>query len=98
MGMMGTQQGMGKGIGGYSANGLGGPTYEIDEKVYKLERYAELSGDTIQRIVLEEGEPCTDLKIIMLKASNVGELVKDVGMKLSEHKFAVYREKGEIYV
>lgn len=85
-----------KGIGGYSQ--ASPPMYRIDEAVNKLQRYAELCGDGVQIVDIEEDAPCEDVKIIMLKASEEGEVVKEVGIKISDTKFAVYREKGEIYV
>lgn len=84
-----------KGIGGYSQTNA--PSYRIDEAVNKLERYAELCGDAVQIVNLKEDDSCTDVKIIMLKASVEGEVVKEVGIKISDTRFAVYREKGEIY-
>lgn len=87
---------MSKGIGGYTQ--ASPPSYRIDEAVNKLGRYAELCGDIIQMVMLKDDEPCTDVKIIMLKATKAGEVVKEVGIKISDTKFAVYREKGEIYV
>ena len=93
-GVMGGGQNM-KGIGGYSQ--ASPPMYRIDEDVSKLQVYAELCGDAVQIVNLKEDDPCTDVKIIMLKASVEGEVVKEVGIKISDTRFAVYREKGEIY-
>ena len=94
-GVMGGGVNMGVGNGGYSQ--ANPPMYRIDVDVSKLQVYAELCGDAVQIVNLEEGEPCTDVKIIMLKASVEGEVVKEVGIKISDTKFAVYREKGENY-
>lgn len=70
-------------------------TYRVDEQVYKMERYAELCGDKVEIVELEAGQDCDDVKVILLKASEPEQFIKDVGIKISETKFAVYREEGE---
>lgn len=72
--------------------------FQIDEDMYKLQRYAELCGDTIEVVDLPVGKETDDVKIALLKAAEVGKVVKNVGMKLSDTRFAVYREEGEVYV
>ena len=72
--------------------------YQIDEDMYKLQRYAELCGDTIEVVDLPVGKETDDVKIALLKAAEVGKVVKNVGMKLSDTRFAVYREQEEVYV
>lgn len=72
--------------------------FQIDEDMYKLQRYAELCGDTIEVVDLPVGKETDDVKIALLKAAEVGKVVKNVGMKLSDTRFAVYREQEEVYV
>lgn len=69
--------------------------HRIDEDVYKLQRYAELCGDTVETIDLAEGETTDDVKIAILKAADIGKVVKNVGIKISDTRFAVYREAWE---
>jgi hypothetical protein len=83
--------------GGLMGAGMAGrpEMFRIDQDVYKLERYAELCGDTVETIDLAEGETTHDVKIAILKAADMGKLVKNVGIKISDTRFAVYREAGE---
>ena len=83
----------GLGMGAYSS-GLG-EWYRIDEDLQKLTRYAELCGDTVEVIELGDNELTDDVKVAILKAADVGKVVKGIGMKLSDTKFAVYRDQGE---
>jgi hypothetical protein len=69
--------------------------YRIDRDLYKLQQYAEMCGDTIETVELAEGEQTDDVKVAILKATEAGTVVKNVGMKLSDNRFAVYREQGE---
>jgi hypothetical protein len=69
--------------------------YRIDQNLYKLQQYAEMCGDTIETVELAEGEQTDDVKVAILKATEAGTVLKNVGMKLSDNRFAVYREQGE---
>jgi hypothetical protein len=69
--------------------------YRIDQNLYKLQQYAEMCGDTIETVELAEGEQTDDVKVAVLKATEAGTVLKNVGMKLSDNRFAVYREQGE---
>lgn len=69
--------------------------YRVDSEVHKMTAYAEMCGDSVELVDLEDGQECDDLKVILLKASNPEQYIKDVGIKISETKFAVYREEGE---
>ena len=69
--------------------------YRVDKEVQKMIDYAEMCGDSVEYVMLEEGQACDDLKVILLKASKPEQYIKDVGIKISESKFAVYREEGE---
>lgn len=83
----------GKGVGGVI--GPQGMVYRVDEDLQKLTRYAEMCGDTVEVVELAEGEETEDVKVALLKAADVGKVVKSVGMKLADNRFAVYREQGE---
>lgn len=83
----------GKGVGGVI--GPQGMVYRIDEDLQKLTRYAEMCGDTVEVVELADGEETDDVKVALLKAADVGKVVKSVGMKLTDNRFAVYREQGE---
>lgn len=69
--------------------------YRIDQNLYKLQQYAEMCGDTIETVELAEGEQTDDVKVAVLKATEAGTVLKNVGMKISDNRFAVYREQGE---
>lgn len=67
-------------------------------KVWKLEKYAEMVGDTLVKIYLNEddviGEEFGDLldKIGLLKIAPEGEVIKNVGIRISANDFYVLRE------
>lgn len=82
-----------KGVGGII--GPQGMVYQIDEDIAKLQRYAEMCGDDVEMVDLPEGKETDDVKVAILKAADVGKLVKNVGIKVSDTRFAVYREQGE---
>jgi hypothetical protein len=69
--------------------------YRIDQNLYKLHQFAEMCGDTIETVELAEGEQTDDVKVAVLKATEAGTVLKNVGMKISDNRFAVYREQGE---
>ena len=71
--------------------------YRIDQDVYRLERYAELCGDTVERVEVPKDTETNDVKVAILKAADIGKYVKNVGIKLTEERFLVYREQGEDY-
>jgi hypothetical protein len=68
---------------------------DLDESLYRMTNYAEMCGDKVELVDLEGGKECDDLKVILLKASRTGQYIKDTGIKISDDKFAVYREEGE---
>ena len=69
--------------------------YRIDQEVYKLTNYAEMCGDTVEMVDLLIGEETDDVKVAILKAADAGKYVKNVGIKIADNRFAVYREQGE---
>lgn len=69
--------------------------YRVDSAIQKMMAYADMCGDNVEIVELEEGQECPDVKVILLKASEPEQFIKDVGIKISETKFAVYREEGE---
>lgn len=69
--------------------------YRIDQEVYKLTNYAEMCGDTVEMVDLPIGEETDDVKVAILKAADAGKYVKNVGIKIADNRFAVYREQGE---
>jgi hypothetical protein len=84
--------------GGKGVGGIIGPqsmVYKIDEDVYKLTRYAEMCGDTVEMVDLPRGRETDDVKIAILKAADEGTVVKGVGIKINDERFAVYRDQGE---
>jgi hypothetical protein len=85
------------GTGGLMGTHMSGSpeVFRIDRDLYKLQQYAEMCGDTIETVELAEGEQTDDVKVAILKATEAGTVVKNVGMKLSDNRFAVYREQGE---
>lgn len=82
------------GLMGAGMSGIG-EVYRIDQDLHNLTRYAEMCGDSIEMVELESGRETDDVKVAILKAAEVGKVVKGVGMKLADHRFAVYREQGE---
>lgn len=69
--------------------------YRIDQEVYKLTNYAEMCGDSVEMVELPEGTETEDVKVAILKAAEAGKYVKNVGIKINDERFAVYREQGE---
>ena len=67
---------------------------EIDKSIRRLRDYAELCGDRVE-IVESTGSSTEDVKIAILKMAGEGKVVRGVGLKISDSKFAVYRENGE---
>lgn len=66
--------------------------FRIDQDLYALQRYTETCGDELEIVEIVEGEEVTDEKIALLKIATVGKIVKGVGMKISDTKYAVVRE------
>jgi hypothetical protein len=83
--------------GGLMGSGMSGITevYRIDQEIHKLTSYAEMCGDTVEKVDLPIGEETDDVKVAILKAADVGKYIKNVGIKINDERFAVYREQGE---
>jgi len=67
---------------------------EIDKSIRKISEYADLCTDWVE-IVETTGSSTEDVKIAILKMAGEGKVVRGVGLKISDSKFAVYRENGE---
>lgn len=77
--------------------GIGPPRsemYGVDRAVQTLIQYAELSGNSVKIVYLDE-EPEYEKfpQVVMLKAANLGEYVEHVGIRVSDNKFVLYIEK-----
>lgn len=83
-----------QGLGGTMGAGMSKTPemFRIDQDLYALQRYTETCGDELEMVDIVEGEEVTDEKIALLKIAPVGKIVKGVGMKISDTKYAVVRE------
>lgn len=63
-------------------------THEIAAMSY----YAQYIGWTVQHMYLNEDDLINDEKIAILKLAPVGEVIKDVGIRLSPVEFYIMRE------
>lgn len=82
-------------MAGASAQSVWTSQSEIDSKLRTMQQYAELVGDEIEYVRWKPNMKTEDAKISILKITPVGDVIKNVGMRVDENSYYIYREKGE---
>jgi len=67
-------------------------TSSNQDKMYTVKNYAEAIGWDLTHHYLPVGMTSDDPKIAMLKLTNVGEVLKDVGVRTSDTDYYIMRE------
>jgi len=68
---------------------------ELNNKLSTLQAYCEMVGDEVEYIRWKPHMKTEDAKISILKITPVGDVIKNVGMRVDENSYYVVREKGE---
>jgi hypothetical protein len=66
---------------------------QSDIALSRLEAYMELCGDKLEYVHVGKNIETKDPKVSILKLANVGEFVKNVGLKYSENTYYIIREQ-----
>lgn len=66
------------------------PTYM--QQILAVSSYAEYIGWTVEHLYLNEEDLLVDEKLAILKISPEGEVIKDVGIRVSPTEFFIMRE------
>lgn len=67
-------------------------TLEIAEKIGVLKRYCEFIGWACEELHLNADAVIDDGKVGLLKIAPAGEIIHEVGLRVSEEEFYVMRE------
>ena len=67
-------------------------TQEMFEKIMVLQRYCEFIGWKCEEIHINADDVIDDAKLGLLKIATAGDIVPNVGLRVSEEEFYVMRE------
>lgn len=67
-------------------------TLEMSEKIGVLKRYCEFIGWACEELHLNADDVIDDAKLGLLKIATAGDIVHNVGLRVSEEEFYVMRE------
>jgi len=87
-------QALQQGTGGLMGAGMSKTpeAFRIDQDLLALQRYTDACGDVLDIVEIENGEEVTDVNVALIRIAPIGKIVKGVGMRLSDNKYAVVRE------
>lgn len=67
-------------------------TQEMFEKIMVLKRYCEFIGWKCDEVHINADDVIDDAKIGLLKIATAGDIIHEVGLRVSEEEFYVMRE------